>query len=93
MTATTTSSTASHKNYGQSTYYWFTVFTWDAHLFRSICKTMAIAYSVIEDEEFPYYSIFQFTCDAPYLILLIQRYLAAGHPFDLNNFNLKEPTE
>jgi hypothetical protein len=93
MTATTAASLGAHQDHRQAPYHRFTVFTWHAHLFHSVCKTMGIQYEVIEDDEYPYYSIFQFTCGAPWLIFLIQRYVESGYPFSLTNFNLREKAD
>jgi hypothetical protein len=90
MTATTAPSLGAHKDHHKAPYYRFTVFTWDATLFQSVCKTIGIEFQSIEDDEYPYYSIFKFTCDAACLVFLIQRYLIAGYPFSLDNFNLKD---
>jgi hypothetical protein len=92
MTSTTPSSLGDHIDHRQAPYYKFTVFTWDAQLFQSICKTMRIEYITIEDEEYPYYSIFQFSCAAADLLYLIQRYQSIGCPFGLDNFNRRQNT-
>ena len=93
MTATTPMPLGALKDHHPAPYYHFTTFTWNAHLFRSTCDMLKIKYECLEDEEYPYYSIFQFACDAPCLVMLIHRHVLASYPFSLGDFYPKQNTE
>jgi hypothetical protein len=93
MTATTPSSLGIYKDSRPDLYFRFSVFPWHAHLFLALNKVVGFQFRTRQDPESPVLVLFQFTCDPARLATLIQRYLEAGFPFSLANFNLKDEAD
>jgi hypothetical protein len=91
MTATTAPSIGGFKH-RPAPYLGFTVFPWHAHLFLSLSegKGTSFEFNKINDPIEPHLITFQFTGQIPQIANLIQRYLDAGYPFALSNFDFDE---
>ena len=93
MTATTSPSLGIIQDHHQAPHFQLSVFPWHAHLFRAYSKFYSLEFQAVEDPEFPYLAIFQFSCDSNLLNQLIARYTTAGYPFGITNFNRKSETD
>jgi hypothetical protein len=93
MTATTPPSMGKFQDHHLAREFRLSVFPWHAHPFLDFNKECAVNFQTFEDTEPPYVVVFSFKCDKNQLYQLLDRYMEAGYPIALTNFNLQDVVE